>query len=104
MSRIRVGVDAEELLGSKGRIRVLRVLSENGELNITEITRRTGMNYTSVERHLVKFREMELLREKRYGKIRIFEAVFKKITLSFERGRGLRIKVENHHPSLILVN
>ncbi len=45
---------AEEILGSKGRIRVLEVLTESGELNISEISRRTGLNYTSVERHLTK--------------------------------------------------
>jgi DNA-binding transcriptional ArsR family regulator len=44
---------AEEILGSKGRIRVLEVLTESGELNISEVSRRTGLNYTSVERHLM---------------------------------------------------
>jgi len=87
-------VDAEELLGSRGRIRVLRVLAESGELNISEVARRAGMNYTSVNRHLTRLKGMGLLREKRYGKIRIFEAAFNKVTVSFERGRGVRVEVE----------
>jgi DNA-binding transcriptional ArsR family regulator len=78
-------MDVEELMGSRGRIRVLRVLSESRELNISEVGRRTGMNYTSVER---------LLREKRYGKIRIFEATFRAINVSFERNRGVRVEIE----------
>jgi DNA-binding transcriptional ArsR family regulator len=73
---------------------VLRVLAESGELNISEVTRRTGMNYTSVERHLKRLKEMGLLSEKRYGKIRIFEATFKTVTIRFERGRGVRVESE----------
>ncbi len=90
----RTEVDAEELLGSRGRIRVLRVLAESGELNISEVGRRTGMNYTSVERHLNRLREMGLLREKRYGKIRIFEALFNNVTVRFERNRGVRVETD----------
>jgi len=85
----------EEILGSKGRIRVLEVLNKSGELNISEVSRRTGLNYTSVERHLTKLEDMGLLREKRYGKIRIFEAVFKSLTVSFERGRPIKLDIQN---------
>ena len=82
---------AEEILGSKGRIRVLEVLTESGELNISEVSRRTGLNYTSVERHLMKLKEMGLLNEKRYGKIRIFEVTFRSFTASFVRGRPVNL-------------
>ena len=74
---------AEEILGSKGRIRVLEVLTESGELNISEISRRTGLNYTSVDRHLTKLEKLGLLKEKRYGKIRIFEERFMFFVLAF---------------------
>lgn len=85
----------EEILGSKGRIRVLELLNKTGELNISEVSRRTGLNYTSVERHLTKLEDMGLLKEKRYGKIRIFEAVFKSLTVSFERGRPIKLDIQN---------
>ena len=49
------------------------------------MSRRTGLNYTSVERHLDKLASMGLVREKRYGKIRIFEALFETLTISFGR-------------------
>jgi len=88
----RGGIDAEELLGSRGRIRVLRVLAESGGLNITEVARKTGMNYTSVERHLEKLKGLGLLRERRYGKIRIFEAAFRTVVVRFERGKGVRVE------------
>jgi len=86
--------DVEELLGSRGRVRVLRVLAESRELNISEVGRRTGMNYTSVERHLEALREMGLLREKRYGKIRIYEATFRALNIRFERDRGVKVELE----------
>jgi len=94
LSRARNGIDAEELLGSRGRVRVLKVLAESGELNISEVGRRTGMNYTSVERHLKSLKEMGLLREKRYGKIRIFEVMFRTVSIRFERSKGVKIEID----------
>ena len=85
-------INPEEILSSKGRVRVLRVLSESGELNISEIGRRTGMNYTSVERHLKKLKEFGFLKEKRYGKIRIFEVSFRTLTIRFEKNKGVKIE------------
>jgi DNA-binding transcriptional ArsR family regulator len=83
----------EEILGSKGRVRVLQVLSESGELNISEVSRRTGLNYTSVERHLMKLQENGLLKEKRYGKIRIFQTLFRSIIIRFEKGRPTNLEI-----------
>jgi len=84
----------EEILGSRGRIRVLQVLTESGELNISEVSRRTGLNYTSVQRHLMKLKELGLLREKRYGKIRIFQVEFRRLGIVFESGRPVNVELE----------
>jgi len=94
----RSSIPAEELLGSKGRIRTLQVLAESGELNISEVSRRTGLNYTSVERHLAKLVKMGLVKEKRYGKIRIFQAMFKTLTVKFERGGSLEMELTQSQP------
>jgi len=91
LSRSRV--DAEEVLGSRGRVRVLVVLAGSGELNISEVSRRTGLNYTSVERHLARLSELGLVGEKRYGKIRIFRVLFEALTLRLERGGGLTMEM-----------
>lgn len=85
----------EEILGSKGRIRVLRVLSESTELNISEISRRTGLNYTSVERHLVKLEKFGIVKEKRYGKIRIFQTLYSSLNFRFEKGRDPIFEIQN---------
>ena len=96
MSRSKT--QAEELLGSRGRIRTLQVLAESGELNISEVSRRTGLNYTSVERHLTKLAKMGLVKEKRYGKIRIFQAMFQTLTVRFERGGSLDMEMTQPQP------
>ncbi len=89
MSRSKT--QAEELLGSRGRIRTLQILAESGELNISEVSRRTGLNYTSVERHLAKLVKLGLIKEKRYGKIRIFQTLFQTLTVRFEKGGSLTL-------------
>ena len=81
----------EELLCSKGRIRVLRVLSENGELCISHIARSAGLNHYNTETHLEKVEELGLIREKRFGPIRVFEIVFNKIAVRFEKDLGVRL-------------
>ncbi len=86
---------AEELLGSKSRIRVLQVLSEFGELNISEVSRRTGLNYTIVERHLLKLQRLGLVNEKRYGKIRIVNIQFKALGFRFEKGGIFKMEIQN---------
>ena len=91
----------EEILGSRGRIRVLQVLTMSGELNISEVSRRTGLNYTSVQRHLMKLKELGLLKEKRYGKIRIFEIQFRSLGIVFENGRPVNVQIQGQSPQSI---
>jgi len=55
---------------------------------------RTGLNYTSVQRHLMKLKELGLLREKRYGKIRIFQVEFRRLGIVFESGRPVNVELE----------
>ena len=62
----------EEILSSKGRVKILKILSEIGELNISEIARRAGLNYATTNRHLSVLEEQGLVRHKRFGRIRIF--------------------------------
>ena len=98
MMRRREERMVEDILGSRGRIRVLQVLTESGELNISEVSRRTGLNYTSVQRHLMKLKELGLLKEKRYGKIRIFEIQFRSLGIVFENGRPVNVQIQGQSP------
>ena len=51
---------------------MLTVLLESGELNISEITRRSGLSHSSAARHLEFLAMAGLITEKRFNRIRIF--------------------------------
>jgi len=65
-------VAIEEVFSSKGRVKILRILAEIRELNISEIARRAGLNYTTTNQHLQVLENHKLVRHKTFGRIRIF--------------------------------
>lgn len=62
----------EEVFSSRGRVKILKILVEIGELNISEIARRSGLNYATTNRHLQVLEESGLVKHKNFGRIRIF--------------------------------
>jgi DNA-binding transcriptional ArsR family regulator len=84
---------AEELLGSRGRVRILEVLTEAGELNHSQICRRVGMNYHNVNTHLERLKELGMINEKRYGNIRMFEITFGEVNIRLRRNQGIDFKI-----------
>lgn len=62
----------EEVFSSKGRVKILKILADIGELNISEIARRAGLNYATTNRHLQVLESNGLVRHKKFGRIRIF--------------------------------
>lgn len=62
----------EDAFSSRGRVRILRILSEIEELNISEIARRAGLNYTTTNEHLQVLEDAGLIRHKSFGRIRIY--------------------------------
>jgi DNA-binding transcriptional ArsR family regulator len=69
-------MSVEEIFSSKGRVKVLKSLAERGEMNISDITRRTSLNHATTSMHLKRLCELGIVEEKRFGRIRIFR--FKK--------------------------
>jgi predicted transcriptional regulator len=65
-------VAIEDVFSSKGRVKILKILTEIGELNISEIARRAGLNYTTTNQHLQVLEAHKLVRHKSFGRIRIF--------------------------------
>ena len=65
-------LELERLLSSYGRTKVLTVMLETEELNISEITRRVGLSHSATARHLDYLTRSGLLTEKRFNRIRIF--------------------------------
>jgi len=62
----------EDVFASRGRVRILRILAEVGELNISALARRAGLNYSTAREHLRVLEEAGLVRHKSFGRIRIF--------------------------------
>jgi len=65
-------LEVEKLFSSSGRIKVMGIVLESDELNISEITRRSGISHSSVSTHLEFLVKAGLLTEKRFNRIRIF--------------------------------
>lgn len=62
----------EEIFSSKGRVKILRLLVEIGELNISEIAKRTGLNYATASEHIGVLESAGLVLHKSFGRIRIY--------------------------------
>ncbi|MDG6963594.1 MAG: winged helix-turn-helix transcriptional regulator [Nitrososphaerota archaeon] len=60
------------MMSSYGRAKVLTVMLETGELNVSEITRRAGLSHGAAVRHLEFLTKSGLITEKRFNRIRIF--------------------------------
>ena len=65
-------IELSDILSSRGRIKILELLSRTMELNISEIARRVGLNYSTTNRHLEKLEGAGILTQKRFSRIRIY--------------------------------
>lgn len=62
----------ENLLGSKARVKILKTLARNEELTISLIINHTKLNYSNVVKHLNHLKNLNLVQEKSFGRIKIF--------------------------------
>jgi predicted transcriptional regulator len=65
-------MSVETVFASKGRVKILKILADIGELNISEIARRAKLNYTTTNQHLQILETSGIIRHKNFGRIRIF--------------------------------
>jgi len=72
LTKRRISIPVEEILSSKGRIKIIKTLLKNCELSISEIVRLTRLNHNSVEQHLDLLKHAGLVCEKNFGRIRIY--------------------------------
>jgi predicted transcriptional regulator len=66
-------MSVETIFSSKGRVKILKILADIGELNVSEIARRSGLNFASTNKHLRVLEESGIVRHKKFGRIRIFK-------------------------------
>ena len=62
----------EDLLGSRARIKIIKTLAQNEELNISLIISKTKLNHANVLKHLNFLKSFNLIQEKKFGRIRIY--------------------------------
>lgn len=62
----------EDILGSRARMRILRFLAEEKELNISKIIKKTHLNHSNVTKHLRFLQSVNFVQEKKFGRIRIY--------------------------------
>ncbi len=62
----------EDILSSKGKVKILKVLAQMGELNISGIAKRSGLNHSTARQHLKFLEEAGIVQEKVFGRIRIY--------------------------------
>ncbi len=63
---------AEDLLGSRARVKILKALAINEELTISLLIKKTKLNYVNVSKHLNYLISVDLVQEKKFGRIKIF--------------------------------
>ncbi|MFX1377766.1 MAG: winged helix-turn-helix domain-containing protein [Promethearchaeota archaeon] len=62
----------EDLLGSRARVKILKILAKFDELTISLIITKTRLNYSCVLKHLNFLILHNLIQEKKFGRIKIF--------------------------------
>lgn len=62
----------EDVLGSKARMKIIKALVLNGELNISKIISKTHLNHTIVLKRLDFLKSCDLIQEKIFGRIKIY--------------------------------
>lgn len=65
-------MDVEDVFSSKLRMKILKILMQVGELNVSEIARRLGVNYNTTSKHLNVLEDEGILQHKVFGRIRLY--------------------------------
>lgn len=63
---------AEDVFSSRLRMKILKVLMQVGELNVSEIARRLKVNYNAISKHLKVLEDEGLIQHKVFGRIRLY--------------------------------
>lgn len=63
----------EDVLSSRGRVRILKLLAEIDELNVSAVSRNINLNHSAVKEHLKFLCKAGLIREKKFGRILIYQ-------------------------------
>ena len=65
-------MDVENVFCSRVRMKILKILAQLGELNVSEIARRLSINYQTAMKHLEILESEDILQHKKFGRIRLY--------------------------------
>ncbi len=65
-------MEVEEVFSSKPRMKILKLLSRLGTLNVSDIAKRIGLNYSATNEHLRLLEAEGIVVERTYGRIRMY--------------------------------
>jgi predicted transcriptional regulator len=65
-------MDVEDVFSSRLRMKILKILTQVGELNVSEIARRLRVNYETTSGHLKVLEDEGILQHKMFGRIRLY--------------------------------
>ncbi|MGC8998181.1 MAG: ArsR/SmtB family transcription factor [Candidatus Bathyarchaeia archaeon] len=80
----------EDVLGNRQRIKILKILNQMGELNVSEIARRIGANHKTTMRHLKILEDDGILQHKMFGRIRLY-----RFNINSEKAKAIQSLIEN---------
>ncbi len=65
-------MNVEDVFSSRLRMKILRMLVQVGELNVSQIARRLNINYTATSKHLKVLEDEGILTHKEFGRVRLY--------------------------------
>jgi len=65
-------MNVEDIFSSKLRMKVLKILVQMRELNVSEIARRLSVNYNTTSKHLNVLENEHIVQHKMFGRIRLY--------------------------------
>jgi len=65
-------MEFEEVFSSKSRMKILKLIYQLGQLNVSDVARRLKLNFVSTSKHLKVLESEGILQERTYGRIRMY--------------------------------
>ncbi len=65
-------MQVEDIFSSKPRMKILKLIARLGELNVSDIARRIGLNFSATSLHLKILEDECILTQRTYGRIRMY--------------------------------
>jgi DNA-binding transcriptional ArsR family regulator len=65
-------MELEEVFSSKSRMKILKLIYQLGQLNVSDIARRLKLSFASTSEHLRVLESEGVLEERTYGRVRMY--------------------------------